>query len=241
MGCSTMKTTISVQYMWQLFPQLNGFRSDIREIPVAFLSDDINNLPRPRQVGVDVNRFLEFFDKITLREGMILDYTYYFSGLGGGPLIYTRYEDAPNLSAREYIERFNCNLVGRTYIDDKPYLKDIIIDNDPESFFQLVVFSQVAHQFYLSWHARYNDHQFVPEPVLVPIRDIREAEKYRTLLDHISFEPLIEINDVGAEVRCVMSSEWIGVYYSYFIISWPRIAMDTKREVIVPYDCGIRF
>ncbi|TXT61725.1 MAG: hypothetical protein BAJALOKI1v1_1100014 [Promethearchaeota archaeon] len=47
--------------------------------------DDI----RPDDIGFDINRFLEVFDKINLKKNYVLDYAYEFSSLNAEPLIYT--------------------------------------------------------------------------------------------------------------------------------------------------------
>ena len=101
-----------------------------------------------------MNRFLQVFDKIKLKKGFTLDYTYRAGGLGGEPLIYTRKKEVPRLSTHEYIEKYR-------RIDTHPYFNEITIEINPESFFQIDVFSQIVNQFYLSWHANYNDHQFI--------------------------------------------------------------------------------
>lgn len=150
-----MKTSIRKEYALNLLSSLNSLRNKIGHIPKIFFDkENANNTPRPEGVGFDVNRFLKVFDKIKLKEGFILDYTYHSGRLGGEPLIYTRKKDAPRLSTKEYLEKYGS-------VDTRPYLKAITIEINPESFFQIAIFSQVVHQFYLYWHANYNDHQFI--------------------------------------------------------------------------------
>ena len=251
-----MKTRISAQYTSKLFKELNALISEIGEIPEVFFpsgseeefdssknsTDDINNMIRPKGVGFDVNKFLDVFDKIKLKKGNLLDYAFYFGGIGGEPLIYTRNKKTPRISANEYIRRYG-------ELETKPYLIDMIIDNNPESFFQLFVFSKVVHQFYQWWHAGYNDYRFVLniKSVREILKDIPETDQYgistknREALKLLSFEPQVECNDSNGKVRCILFSNWTGFYYENATIVWPEIKIEIKQKTIIPYDCGICF
>lgn len=234
-----MKVHIHTEYAFQLMESLVSLRDNIGDIPEAFTtSKEVNDLPRPKGVGFDLNKFLTVFDKIHLRKGTVLDYAYYFYDIGGGPLIYTRKESEPSLSANEYQRKFK-----RT--QNEPFLKDLLIDNDPESFFQVTVLYRVIDQFYLFWHALYNDHRFVfskdsAERILEGLREMDKGETKKRL-NHISFAPLVKKNGGRAEVRCVMFSNWTGFYQSHSDISWPNLSMATRTEVIIPYNRGICF
>ncbi len=238
-----MKTSIRTEYALGLLSALNSLRDKIGDIPDIFFDrENANNIPHPEGVGFEVNRFLKVFDKIKLKKGFTLDYTYHSGGLGGEPLIYTRKKEAPRLLPYEYIEK---------YSNTRPYLNDITIEINPESFFQIAVFSQIVNQFYLFWHANYNDHQFIFsfEKVDDLLKHIPEDNKDnyginrkdREELRTISFEPQVNIKEEGAEVRCVMFSAWIGFYYNISFITWPNITIKNSREIIVPFDCGINF
>lgn len=251
-----MKTKISAQYTSKLFSELNVLNSEIGGIPEVFFppgseeefdssknsTDDINDMLRPKGVGFDVNKFLDVFDQIKLKKGNILDYAFHFGGTGGEPLIYTRHEDAPRISANEYMKRYGD-------LQAQPYLIDTSIDNNPKSFFQLFVFSKAVHQFYQWWHAGYNDHRFVFdfESVKEILRDIPETEQYgisnknRETLKLLSYEPQVECHNTGGTVRCILFSNWAGFYYETAAITWPETEIKTKQKNIVPYDCGILF
>jgi len=248
---------ISTEYTSSLFLALSALQAEIGEIPQVFMpseseeefgpsekdADDINDMIRPKGVGFDVNRFLDVFDKIELRKGTLLDYAFYYGGIGGRPLIYTRKVNAPRISANEYIKQYEHLLRANSYLDD------IVIENDPESFFQLVVFTKIVHQFYQWWHAAYNDDRFVFDIKSVQkiLRNIPETDRHginnknRDKLKHISFEPQVGCNDVGGKVRCILFSKRAGFYYENATIAWPKIKIKIKRKTIVPYHCGILF
>jgi len=237
-----MKSKISAQYALQLSDKLSSLQTKVGDIPEAFLNSEKANDPvRAQKIGFDVNQFFGVFDKIKLKKGKVLDYAYYAGGIGGEPLIYSKDENEPGLSASEYLKLFDD-------IHAQPYLKDIVIKNDPGSFFQLVVFSQVVHQFYQYWHAAYNDHRFIfslnsAEGILeaIPANKTGISREDRKKLRNLLFEPQVENMDDWGQVRCVMFSEWSGFYYNRSTISWPNISIEMKKETIVPYDCGICF
>lgn len=251
-----MKTKISTQYASKLLRELSMLQSEIGEIPELFFppdseekfdsnkesADDINNMIRPKDVGFDINKFFDVFDKIKLKKTTLLDYAFYFGGIGGEPLVYTRHEGAPRISANEFMKHYGD-------FQAKPYLADIIIDNKPESLFQLFVFSKAIHQFYQWWHAGYNDHQFIFnfDSVQEILKDIPEKEQYgisyknRENLKLLSYEPQVECHNAGGTVRCILFSNWVGFYYETATIAWPEIRIKIKQKIIVPYDCGICF
>ena len=246
-----MQTTINIEYAHEILTRSNSLLEQVGEIPHEFLRDKADNkIVHPLGLGFDVNRFLIIFDKIHLKKGCLLDYAFHHGGIGGEPLIYARKEDQPRLSAEKYIKKYK----GMR----KPYLKEITIEISPEAFFQVAVFSQVIHQFYLFWHAAYNDDQFIFNlPVLEWIlekisnkgsgypRDFGSEQKSDEVdtknVRDLSLAPQITIKEEGAEVKCVMFSEWKGLYYNVFLITWPEITVKNQEEVILPYDCGICF
>ena len=238
-----MKINIDNEYTSELSQALISLHNQIGNFPASFVSsDEINELTRPSETGFDVNLFLHVFDKVRLKKGIVLDYAYHFDGHGGEPLVYTRLKDNQGISANEYLMKFGG-------VQARPYLQDIIISNNPESFFQLVVFSKVVHQFYQFWHAAYNDHQFIfglpdVERFLkyIPNQDVGGINNEgRKLLRSLSFEPEVEITALGGHVKTVMFSNWRGFFYCYFNISWPEIKIEATDEYIIQYFSEARF
>ncbi len=235
-----MKTIITNEYTSKLFSRFRILESEIGPIPKVFRSEDINNTPRPEGTGFDVNRYLDIFDKIKLKKGIILDYAYHWSFFHGSPCIYTRRIDEPAISVNEYHKKYH-NI-------EQPYLNDIIIENNAKSFFQLAVFTKVIHQFYLWWHANYNDHHFVvtinfAEEILKSIK--RKKGLYgisienRDKLKQLDFNSQVECFEDCGRVHYIMFSNWIGFYQETATIYWPKLRIEIKKKTIVSYDCGI--
>ena len=194
-------------------------------------------------VGFDINKFLDVFNKIKLKKDIVLDYAFDFTESGAIPLPYTRKKNSPKITPFRYIKLYGYGF------DAKPYLKDIIVQNDPESFFQLVIFSNIVHNFYRKWHAYWYDYKFIfnfdnVEEIFLSIQDFKGnsefEDKYREKLMKISLQSFVEINDNGAECICIMFSKFIGFYHFYSTITYPNLSIKNKKETIIPFDIGYR-
>ena len=127
-------------------------------------------------------------------------------------------------------------------------MDDIIIENNAESFFQLAVFTKVVHQFYLWWHANYNDHQFVvnidsSQAILKGIK--REKGLYgismenRDKINQLDFNPQVECFEDCGKVYYFMFSNWGGLSQETATIYCPKLRIEIKKKTMVSYDCGI--
>lgn len=240
-----MAINIKKEYALDLLNKVYLLQSKIGDVPKIFLNGESSNeIIRPEGFGFDVNQFFSIFDKVKIKPGFTLDYTYYLAGIGGEPLIYARKITAPRISTSKYLNKY-----GRPRT--RPYLKYLIIENNPESFFQLAMFYQIIHQFYLYWHANYNDHRFIfnremAEQILESIPEKGKRDEGINLEDRkkmkmLSYDPQVIITQKGADVSCVMFSAWIGFFYKVFTITWPSITIDDKTDIIATYHCGILF
>jgi hypothetical protein len=112
----------------------------------------------------------------------------------------------------------------------------------------------MAGQFYLYWHANYNDTQIVCSRQQVydiveqissgasgyAVLDSEGQEKARTLRN---IAPVVHLDGEVALVEVVTFSKWGGFYRRTYTISReaPHSILDVKEENILPYDCGIVF
>ena len=180
---------------------------------------------------------------LKLKKDFVLDYAYGFTYPDAEPLVYTRHRDDKKVTFYNYKETYGYGHV-------KPYLKNIIIEKDPISFYQLVVFSVVVNQFYQSWHAKYNDHTFIYdkrhlEEILstIPEKDGRSSinTESRESLRRLALNPVININQDKTECCCLMFSKWMGFYYYRARISYPELSIETETENVCSYMCGTEY
>jgi hypothetical protein len=133
------------------------------------------------------------------------------------------------------------------------YLDHISVDGTEQGYFEFVALNIMARQFYLDWHANYNDTVIVcndndVDAIIADINDgnfgipfdLSQQRKVRGMKD---IEPLVKLTDDTAVVELFFFTKWGGFYRSTYTISrsFPHTILDVKEENIVEYDCGIMF
>jgi hypothetical protein len=179
-----------------------------------------------------------------MQDGYVLDYVYQNDGLGGYPLLYPRPVDqAPYVSAADIPE--NIELTDfYSYLD---------VEDTEQGYFDYVVMDIMADQFYLYWHANYNDHQIICNRQQlydivsqlssgdfgIPMDRVQQAEA-RTLRNIV---PIVQLTEDSAVVEIVTFTKWGGFYRLTYTIrrETPHQIQDIKEENLLPYDIGIVF
>lgn len=209
-------------------------------------------LPERREDGslpeniFDANEYFSVLEHLKIQDGYILDYYYFGELLGSEPLLYARPKNKePYRSYSEYKQEH-----GELWESSHKYLDHIVIDDTPEGFFQFIALRVMGGQFYLFWHARYDDYRIicgseVLEKILttpdefnkiIPVDIQQEARKLKV-------EPVVELTYDKARVEIVVFSKWKGFLRRKYTISryFPHTILEEKSETLVPYNCGILF
>jgi hypothetical protein len=209
------------------------------EIPANFRTSD----PVKKGGEFDVMQYFSVLDHLSLVQGYMLDYVYHFDGMGGSPILYVRPATQPPYAAESDLAAAG---------DTPRYLDYVQTDETPESYFQLAVLSLMGNQFYLYWHADYNDSQIICTKVDVtdivtsldgnfgyPISLISRVRA--ALLSDVG--PVVNLGTQEAEVRLMTFTRWGGFYQQIFTISrsTPHSILDVQQKNLVPYDCGVMF
>jgi hypothetical protein len=192
----------------------------------------------------DVNHYFDVLNHISMQEGYALDYVYQNDGLGGYPLLYARpVNQVPFASTADIPE-------GTEWPNFQLYLE---VKDTEQGYFEYVVMDLLANQFYLFWHANYNDalivcnRQQVYEVVAQVnsgdfgnIMDKDQQARARTLRDIV---PVVRLTGDVAVVEVVTFTKWGGFYRYTYTISreTPHTIIDIEQENILPYDCGVMF
>lgn len=192
----------------------------------------------------DVNVYFDALTHISIQEGYALDYVYQVDGLGAYPLLYARPVDEPAyVSTNDLPADFEWT----------DYHSHIAIDTTEQGYFEFVAMTIMARQFYLDWHANYNDTEIVcnPDDVDAIIEDINDGnfgiafdgsqERQARALENI--ESLVKLTDDSALVEVIVFTKWGGFYRWTYTISrsLPHKIIDVQTENLVEYDCGIMF
>lgn len=192
----------------------------------------------------DVNEYFNVLTHVSMQEGYVLDYVYPIADLGGSPILYVRPVDqAPYASMEDVPE--NTELP-----DFHDYLE---VEDVEQGYFEYVVIDILASQFYLYWHANYNDTQIVcnredVNDIISAVNagdfgyklDLAQQTKARAMKD---IEPTVRLTDDSAIVEVITFTKWGGFYRLTYTISrsFPHTISDIKDENLVPYDCGVMF
>lgn len=194
----------------------------------------------PRNPGeFDPNSYLEVLPHIRMADGYVLDYFYVdICDLGFRPYVYARHKDAAPFhdfhSAYEHTEA-------------NPLHHSLITDDSPEGWFELTALRCLQGQFYLNWHALYNDLKILTlkceiDEMLARHNEMGETEQQKAgLLD--------------TQVRIAYAESLVSVTYCTFS-AWhgfkqaretyqrhPPHVLIGERDVLIeiPYDCDVRY
>ena len=190
----------------------------------------------------DVSTYFDVLDHLSMQEGYTLDYVYTYEFLGGRPVLYTRpSEQAPYQTLTDFPR-----------VEDgsqSSYLDRVVIDGTPEGYFQFVALDVMGEQFYLVWHANYNDTRILCDST--DVEAVLESEKFGQPIPEdvaaqareLDVEPVIELGEETAQVQIVVFTKWGGFLRVTFTIDrdFPHQVLDTEAETLVAYDCGVMF
>jgi hypothetical protein len=192
----------------------------------------------------DVHQYFDVLTHIAMQDGYALDYVYQIDSLGGYPLLYAHSADqTPYASVAAIPEN--------TQLPD--FQEYLTVDDTEQGYFEYVVMDIMAGQFYLYWHANYNDTQIVCNrqqmyDIVAQVNtgdfgaamETAQQAKVRTLRN---IPPVVQLTGDSATVEVVVFTKWGGFYRYTYTISrgLPHTIVDLKQENLVPYDCGIMF
>lgn len=192
----------------------------------------------------DANDYFNATPNLSMQEGYVLDYIYGLDSLGSFPTLVARPADLPPYKSSKDLP------VDSEFTD---YWKYMEVNDNEQGYFEYASFLLLADQFYLVWHANYNDLGIVcnRETVDAIVANTNDGgfgvEFDRAQMKQIkalqNIEPLVKLTDTIAIVELVVFSNWGGFYRMTYTISRssPHEVIDRQEENIIPYDCGIMF
>lgn len=197
----------------------------------------------------DVNAYFSVLDHLSIEPGYALDYVYWYDFMGGFPVLYARPADqSPYLTLSEYRSAVG-EIPGEEF--SHGYMSHVQIDDTAEGFFQFVVLRIMGRQFYLHWHANYNDAMVICdqerlEQILETLSgdsDYSLPEEAKEQARALDVAPVVEFKDDTVLVKVVTFTKWGGFFRDSYTISrsFPHKILEAEEEELVPYDCGIQF
>lgn len=192
---------------------------------------------KARGEAFDVQSYFTVLTNISMQAGYVLDYVYYDFGIGSEPVLLARRTDQ---TAEE---------VMASEEDESPldYVEHVQINGTKEGFLEYAALHVLGEQFYLRWHACYNDTQIVSskeraEKIFMPIA-WRVPEEERELFPEIDLVPSIQIGDSVVTVSFLTFSKWGGFEQMTLDIKkdFPHQILREDTETIISYRCSIIF
>jgi hypothetical protein len=192
----------------------------------------------------DVNQYFDVLTHISMQEGYALDYVYQNDSLGGYPLLYPRPVDqAPYVSTADIPQNM-------AWPDFQEFVD---VEDTEQGYFEYVVLDIMANQFYLFWHANYNDslivcnrqqlYDIVAQVSSGDFGNTMEADQQAKARTLKNIPPIVRLTGDSAVVEIVTFTKWGGFYRQTYTISRevPHTIIDIQPENILPYDCGVAF
>ena len=209
---------------------------------------------------VDFNQFFEVLDHIQIENDYVLDYVYYYDGLSGIPLLYSRkYNDQPyyNISRLPNWERHLIQYHIQESLE-RSFIQSVKLDQTPLSYFQLAVLSLYCDHFF-----RYGPSSYRDEIILTNNRGLEQilesqAMRIKSLLDssfadqifeiknemmNHNFDPYIVMKDDIVQIVFYYFTNWGGVYRVNWVVSryYPHKEISFSKQNIITYESGIAF
>ncbi|MDQ2691551.1 MAG: hypothetical protein M3Y68_05940 [Chloroflexota bacterium] len=192
----------------------------------------------------DPNQYFAVLTHVSMREGYVLDYVYQSDDLGAYPILYARPVDQASYPSPADIPNGT----------ELPAFQDhLAVDDTEQGYFEYVVLDMMANQFYLYWHAHYNDYEIVcnQDEVNEIVEQVSSGD-FGMAMDPVqqararalrNIEPTVSLNGDAATVQWVTFTKWGGFYRETYTISreFPHAIIDIKHDNVVPYDCGVAF
>jgi hypothetical protein len=209
----------------------------------------------------DTNTYFSVLTHLSVEEGYVLDWVYRHDGSAGSPILYARPTDAtPYKNYHEFAEAADTytrpeNDISLVWFvmgeETGVFSNKIKTDGTAEGYFEYTVLQLLGQQFYLFWHANYNDTRIVCEPAaLESILSYLENTEYKPIDNgfkkdarKIDLQPTVKYSGDMVTVSVVVFSDWGGfsrcsctMYKEY-----PHTVIGFEEEALLEYNCGIMF
>jgi hypothetical protein len=242
-GCLSVSCVTNGTVAWQArVDGMSVLHKDL-ELPKYLANKDAVK----QGIEFDVNRYFSVLTHLHMQPGYVLDFIYYYDGMGGYPILYARPADqAPYRTETEYVQAMQQAGIEEIREQYTPYLQ---IEDTADGYYDYVVFKVMAAQFYLYWHADYNDKQIVCDSAaldtLLKQRRMGYAIPITVSLQArlLKLEPAVILQTETATVRVITFSNWKGFMQETWTINRRVLhnVLEVDSKVLIPYNCGIMF
>ena len=211
----------------------------------------------------DVNNYFPVLKHLSMEKGYVLDYVYTNDGSGGLPILFTRAKEQVPFSIFDEYAAASTNVTRPESDKSLIWLVEegqsgvfafgnkINVQDSNEGYFEYTVLQIIGSQFYLFWHANYNDARIVcvPEELENVLKDI-DSSGYATIdgtfkasARALDLQPVVEVTGDTVTVKMVVFSKWGGFSRYVFTIdrAAPHSVTGFNKEPLLEYQSGLMF
>jgi len=212
----------------------------------------------------DVNDYFPVLKHLSMEKGYVLDYVYVNDGSGGLPILFTRAKEQAPFSIFDEYAAASTNvtrpendmsliwLVAEKQDGVFGFGNKIKVQDSNEGYFEYTALQIIGSQFYLFWHAEYNDARIVcvAEELEDVLSDIENDTKLAAIDGNfkagaraLDLQPVIEVSGDTVTVKVVVFSKWGGFSRYTFNIgrSSPHSVTGYNKDILLEYQCGVVF
>ncbi len=237
----------------RLMHKVAGMRALVAEAPHPVYPEEIGLINAMHFAGglFDAGAYFTVLTNLQQKAGYELDYVH-TEGLNGFPILYAR-KTGKHLQVSD-VEDFIGPLVPGPGEPEDHCLRDwspaIGLKPSREAFLELAALHLVGNQFYLFWHAGYNDRQIVATAEkleeIINSEDLGFGSRlpvgYRMKARELDVRPVVEfVEEDAVWVDLLTFTKWGGFMLEKLAFStkYPHKLLLRESEPLIEFDCGI--
>lgn len=222
-----------------------------------YLGEDKN--PARVSGDFDVNAYFAVLKRLSLPPNVALDYVYFKEFLGGEPILYTRPASDPRFETYDALAK--SRKLASPWDADEAYLDDIVVTDSEAGFLEFTILRIMGDQFYLYWHALYDDTFILCDPVSLenlvasytgaesasrgPLANfgVPFSDEIAQAARELDTTPIVTLNDDQVTVSLLTFTNWGGFIRREYTFSrtFPHKLHEAKTRALVRYECGVVF
>jgi hypothetical protein len=212
--------------------------------------------PLMRKPGdFDPSRYLSVLGHLSMQAGYVLDYVLASDDLGGAPILYARpqrnrpfrtYEELAEARPGDYDR--SCKPPWSVCARQHAYLGRIRTDGSPEGFLQLALLDVLGGQFYLWWHAAYNDYTVICsdaglDSLAAQMRawDMAIPEDVLAAARATPLQPRVTLTEDTATVQVLTFTKWGGFQRRTYVVRrrFPHKLLERRTDDVAAWRCDM--
>ena len=182
----------------------------------------------------DLMQIFEFLDHLSMLPSYQLAYSYFYqASFEGHPILYAC--ERPFYGTPDST---NCQEGGLGYV---------AADGSELGYLQWLLLHEMGDQFYLYWHAAYNDKLLVAteeglDAILLEMEDFLDSQQ-KNRFELIDPQPRIAVGDETVTIRVVWFTKFGGFSETYYQVNkdHPHTTTELETNLLLEYDCGIMY